>query len=728
MSSQHLDLRRLGRFPISKFWPLLLLPALLLPVINAYPYPPTGSDFSDITITHEPYTVFLRQSLVEDHQIPLWNPSILSGAPFFANPLSGLYYPPGWLALILPLPLGFNLLVLAHLLWGGVGVYLLLREEGLVQEAAILGSLAFAALPKLFAHYGAGHLTLLYAVPWTPWLLWAEARSQRGLLKSRWAQPGLFLAITFLADVRWSLLAGLLWLGFAIRRRAAWTHLARQVTLTGLLSAPLALPLLEFTRLATRANMSNADVSTFSLPPERFLGLFIPDFGGFHEYTLYSGVFILALVLVSLAAKSLRTRARFWWIVAGLSLLWALGSAIPFFNGLASLPGFSLLRVPSRALFLCGLSFAVLAAYAAHGVLGAIPVVERRQVNLVLVGLVALTEGFAGLVAVATGRVAFNLAWGSGVTLVAALWVGLGANQRLNGRAWMRILFVLAMLDLGVFDRQAFSPRAAQVVQAEGRQAAAFLAGQPGVFRVYSPSYSLPQNVALRAGLELADGVDPLQLQSYVSFMASATGVPQTGYSVTMPPFANGDPAVDNAAYHPDPQGLGLLNVRYLASAFNLNDPNLKLLETLGGTHIYENLVARPRAWVQEATGSPGSTGVDAFQQATILSHTPNRIQIQIPALEPSKDYLLVTSEIAYPGWRVWVDGKPAKILVVDGLLRGVRLQGVAHQVVFSFLPPSLIAGLVLWVCGLILLWSLASKSSLKENKDLLVHSRLKDE
>ncbi len=728
MSSQHLDLRKLGRFPIAKFWPLLLLPALLLPVINAYPYPPTGSDFSDITITHEPYTVFLRQSLVEDHQIPLWNPSILSGAPFFANPLSGLYYPPGWLALILPLPLGFNLLVLAHLLWGGVGLYLLLREEGLVQEAAILGSLAFAALPKLFAHYGAGHLTLLYAVPWTPWLLWAEARSQKGLLKWRWAQPGLFLAITFLADVRWSLLAGLLWLGFAIRRRAAWTHLARQVSLAGLLSAPLALPLLEFTRLATRANMSNADVSTFSLPPERLLGLFIPDFGGFHEYTLYAGAFILALVLVSLVAKSLRRRTRFWWIVAGLSLLWALGSAIPFFNGLASLPGFSLLRVPSRALFLCGLSFAVLAAYAAHGVLDAIPVVERRPVNLALVALVALTVGLAGLVAVATGRVAFNLAWGSGATLVAGLWVGLGANQHLNGRAWMSILFVLAMLDLGVFDRQAFSPRAAQVIQAEGRQAAAFLADQPGVFRVYSPSYSLPQQTAQRTGLELADGVDPLQLQSYVSFMALATGVPQTGYSVTLPPFANGDPAVDNAVYHPDPKGLGLLNVRYVVSAFNLNDPNLKLLETLGGTHIYENLVARPRAWIQEATGSPDSTGVDAFQQATILSRTPNRIQIQIPALEPSKDYLLVTSEIAYPGWRVWVDGKPAKILVIDGLLRGVRLQGIAHQVVFSFLPPSLIAGLVLWVCGLILLWGLASKSSLKENKDLLVHSRLKDE
>lgn len=714
MPGKHPEPRQIHRSFLIRFWPLLLLPALLLPVINAYPYPAAQSDFSDITITHEPYTLFLRQALLEDHQIPLWNPSILSGEPFFANPLSGLYYPPGWLALLLPLPLGFNLLVLVHLLWGGLGVYTLLREQGLVQEAAVLGGLAFAALPKLFAHYGAGHLTLLYAVPWTPWLLWAEARSGKELAKPRWAQPGVFLAIIFLADVRWSLLAGLLWIGFAIKKRAAWTHLVRQVVLAALLAAPLALPLLEFTRLATRANMSSGDVFTYSLPLARLLGLFIPYFGSFHEYTLYSGEFILALVFVSLVAKSLRNRVRFWWILAGLSLLWALGSAIPLLEGLARLPGFNLLRVPSRALFLFGLSLSVLAAYAVDGISGALPAAERRPVNLALVALATFTAGLAGLAVMATGEAAFNLIWGGVAILVAALWVAIGVNQRLKLQVWMGILFVFVMLDLGVFDYQAFSPRSAQDVQSEGLPAARFLADQAGIFRVYSPSYSLPQHTALRAGLELADGVDPLQLQSYVSFMASATGVPQTGYSVTLPPYANGDPAADNAAYHLDTQGLGLLNVRYIASAFNLDDPNLKLLETFGATRIYENLVARPRAWIQANPDLPDSAISQLPQAATILSRTPNRILVGLPTLEPSREYLLVTSEVVYPGWRAWVDGKPAKIQAVDGILRAVRFPGGAHQVVFSFLPLSLIGGLVLFICGLLLLWGLASGILLK--------------
>jgi hypothetical protein len=700
-----------GWLKIAKFWPLLLVPALLLPVLNTYPYPSAQTEFSDITITHAPYALFLRQTIIEDHQIPLWDPSILSGAPFFSNPLSGLYYPPGWLALLLPLPLGFNLLVLAHLLLGGLGVYCLLREEGLIHEAAILGGLAFAALPKLFAHYGAGHLTLLYAVPWTPWLLWAEARSGMGKSQPRWLQPGLFLGIIFLADVRWSLLAGLLWLGFAVRKRATWIHLLRQGVLAGLLSAPLALPLLQFTGLATRSGMSSGDVFTYSLPPERLLGLFIPDFGGFQEYTLYAGEFILALALVTLVSKSLRLRARFWWIVVVLSILLALGPGTPLFAALAWLPGFNLLRVPSRALFLCGLSFAALSAYALDGILNSSLAEERRPTNLALVALAAFTAGLAGLMIAVGGRLAFNLVWGGGAVVLAALWVSLGLNRRLKRQTWLALLFLFTMLDLGVFDRQAFAPRSLQDVQADGLPAAQFLAQQPGVFRVYSPSYSLPQQTAQLAGLELADGVDPLQLSSYVAFMNSASGVPPAGYSVTMPPYANGDPESDNAAYHPDPQLLGLLNVRYIASAFDLDDPYLKLLDNLGGTRIYENLVARPRAWVQAGPDVSNPLKADTLKPAEVLSRTPNRIRLQIPALDPSQEYTLVTAEIAYPGWRAWVDGKPVQILEVDGLLRAVRVRGGAHQVVFSFFPLSLMAGLALWVCGLILLWALASKS-----------------
>jgi hypothetical protein len=100
---------------------VLLIPLLvILPGINKFAYP-FGSEFSDLSISHYPNLVFLRQSLADGYGFPLWSNTILSGFPFAANPLSGLWYPPGWLLFALPLPLGFNLLVMMHMLWGGWG-------------------------------------------------------------------------------------------------------------------------------------------------------------------------------------------------------------------------------------------------------------------------------------------------------------------------------------------------------------------------------------------------------------------------------------------------------------------------------------------------------------------------------------------------------------------------------------------------------------------------------
>ncbi len=158
-------------FHLGRCWPLLLPVVLLLPGIAAFPYPSNTARYSDFAISHYPNAVYLRQSILMWHTIPLWSSTILSGYPFAANPLSGLWYLPGWLALIFPLPFGVNMTILLHWLLGGLGMFLLLRAEGLDIHEALFGAVVFEALPKQFAHYGAGHVSLIYAVSWTPWLL-----------------------------------------------------------------------------------------------------------------------------------------------------------------------------------------------------------------------------------------------------------------------------------------------------------------------------------------------------------------------------------------------------------------------------------------------------------------------------------------------------------------------------------------------------------------------------
>ena len=86
-------------------WLLLFLvpPLVLLPSIGQFYYAP-GSSFSDLAISHYPNALFLLNAIKTGQGFPWWSPSILSGYPFAADPLSGLWYPPGLLALLLPLP------------------------------------------------------------------------------------------------------------------------------------------------------------------------------------------------------------------------------------------------------------------------------------------------------------------------------------------------------------------------------------------------------------------------------------------------------------------------------------------------------------------------------------------------------------------------------------------------------------------------------------------------
>jgi len=695
-----------ARYSLGHYWPLVLPLLLLLPGLAAFPYPSSGAIYSDLAITHFPNAVFLKKALFEWHELPFWSSTILSGYPFAANPLSGLWYPPGWLALFFPLPLGFNLLIALHLLWGGIGMLRLLRSEGLGYEAALLGGLAFEAMPKIFAHYGAGHLTLLYAIPWTPWLLLADRRAyQVPHAAKRFLQPGLVLALIFLADVRWTVFAGLLWLAYSLSRRFTRQHLGyllRQFSLTALISAPLSLPLLEYTRLSTRVSLKPGDVFNYSLPPGRLLGLLFPDLGGFHEWILYPGAAIFMLALLALLWGNVRLRGRFWLCAAVVSILFSLGSGIPGLVYLARLPGIDLLRVPSRALFITGMALAAAAAYTLDHLSKGLKDRERRQANLLLAGLSALVLALSGFVWFASQKITLNFVWGAGMTLATVVWFFLSVNGQARRGLWFAVLMGLVVLDLGLVDHSMFTFRATSVVETEGDRAAHYLAIHPGMYRIYSPSYSMPQQTAVLSGLELADGVDPLQLQSYVSYMQSATGVPWSGYSVTLPPFANGDPQQDNAAYRPDPRLLGLLNVRYVLSDYDLPVEGLVLRERFGSTRIYENLDFRPRAWVQSAT----DTSAAVIQPAVLNEWGVDRIVVKVDqppvdSAQMDESRLLVLSELAYPGWQVSVDGKDADLMTFDGILRAVEIGPGSHQVVFTYRPLSVYAGMLLFLIGL---------------------------
>jgi hypothetical protein len=698
-----------ARFYLRKYYwiGVLLVPLLiLLPGLTGFPYPPQPGAYSDISITHYPNVLFLRDSIFRGHTIPLWSPTILSGYPFDADPLSGLWYPPGWLALVLPLPMAFNISIFLHLLWMGIGMYLLLRAEDLPEFSALLGAIVSITLPKLFAHYGAGHLSLLYAIAWTPWLLYISRRYYQSTQLSKrpvWCrvleQPALVWAMVLLADVRWAAFAGLLWWYYLLFHKIVegggnlklryMGSLMLQTILGALLAAPLLIPVVEYANLSTRASMSAADIATFSLPPAKILGLFFPDFAGFYEWVIYCGALVILLLIVGFARSKQSTATRCWLGVALFSLIFALGSNIPFFSLIAEIPGFNLLRVPSRMVFITGISLAALAAHQLQWLFSGLITVEIRRSRMILASLITFVLLLTAAVWIITRKPPYGFIWGSAFIMIGAIWLMLLMQNRLAIKSWQLGVLALCLLDLWGVDLSLFTTRPVATVLAESEQVASYLSKEPGDFRVYSPSYSLPQQTSAFYGLEMASGVDPLQLQSYADFMEASSGVQQNGYSVVLPPLID-ESTIANDIPAPDTKLLGLLNVGYILSAYPLQADGLDHLSTFDKMILYKNRYMMPRAWVELG---------DEIHPAEVLTREPNIIR-----LKASGPGMLSLAEISYPGWNVWVDDRPAAIKETAGLLRSVQLGIGTHEIVFRYIPYALLYGVGLMVLGVVLI------------------------
>ncbi len=717
---------------------LLAIALMLFAPVVAQPgglvYPPRG-DFSDLTITHWPNIEFAVKSLRATGRLPLWRPTIMSGTPFAANPLSGLHYFPHAIFLILPLAIGFNVLFIAHVWLTGCGAYALLCTWQVGRAAAFVGALTWMATPKLFAHLGAGHVGLVESVAWLPWAVLAahQLMEHRRMMDAMWL--GAVWAVQFLADPRICfysvVLSATYILGTAISAKTP-RQVFRRLSLclcafavSVVLSAALWLPFWEFITQSNRGALTLTEAGEWSLPLRQLVGLLLADWGGFHEWTVYVG--ILPLMLAIAGCKKQEARGRWWNLLAScflplalvVALLFALGTNGPLFPLLFRIvPGLTLLRVPPRAWFIVAFAVACLCAFGVEAMTRDAQSARKPYGWVTLTGVAlavfALLFGLGGFVLLqsntqaASARAAMlHLALVIPASIAVVL---LRAHGRIGARGFAAasavvILATLLPVDWSLYrvvpETQAFSDHA---------DVAAWIAaqGQPGTFRVYSPSYSLPQHVAQRAGLELADGVDPMQLDNYASWMKIVTGASARGYSVTIPPFPPGtDVRMALRDVTPDARLLGWLNVRYVVAEFPMKVEGLVERAQFGPTFVYENQLVMPRAFVGETA-------------ARVTTNTPDRIVV-----EADGPGTLTLIQVYYPGWRARVDGymTPIGVLPISGMLTllfellvHLKLEAGHHVVEFVFDPWTVKVGVLVSGVGwasLIVGWLVFRLSSL---------------
>ncbi len=654
----------------------------------AYSSPETP--YTDLLITHYPNALYLKETLLTHRQIPLWSDLVHSGAPFVANPLAGLFYIPGWLALFFPLPAGLSLVLAAHAIFGAWGMYLFLKQEGSTGFGSVFGALVFSLAPKIWAHYGAGHVSLIYAISWTPWLFIVSKKDSSG-----W-KTGLAAAMLFLADPRWALPAGLLWISHYIAHRhksriiKSITFLCRAGTVAALIASPLIISMLEYVSLSTRGQMTAADIQLFSLPLTQLIGVMIPGTAGNVEWFVYLGGISLLLLFSSLGKRNDHQRIGFWLVWILLSLVMAV---IPAYLGswILKIPGISLLRVPARNIFLAGFSIAVISARSIDGILDEkINLEDQRKLYFVLLaGSLAAAIGMSVVLHI----VMLKAAWGWIVLALGAFLLILTANHILDKKLAGFLLLLLLVVDCIYAGVNSITFRERAIEESEVLN---LIFDDSTTFRTYSPSYSLSQDRAAEEQIRLADGVDPLQIKIYADYMLKATGVRYTGYSVTIPAFSSGNPEIDNLDSNPDPFLLGLVNVKYVISAYELNEDRFDLLGQADEAVLYQNESWIGPAWIEDGLLDQDSAGEADTERVEILVDTPNRMELIVQG--PGR---LVISEIDYPGWRAQIDGDPIKIQRAYGILRSLEIPPGGHSILLAYRPFSVYGALLLAAVGI---------------------------
>ncbi|UPT74084.1 MAG: hypothetical protein M0D55_20055 [Elusimicrobiota bacterium] len=292
-------------------------------------------------------------------RLPFWNPYVLLGVPHSANPQSVLFYPAAALGFFFPAVAALVWDQVLHLLWAGLGAYLLARASRLPRAGAAALAAAYALSPFLIYRITAGIPTLTASLSWAPWAWLAWLHGSAPLLSAVWA-------LQFLSGHPQFLLvnAGAMALWASARPRRF--ELAARFALGGAGALALAavqwVPMLELLRGSNRSTWPAEFAASYSLDKWSLLSWLSPGALGtplngiwdqppsvFYESC---GVWLgcAALGLAAVAAAKRRAPAGAVLLVAAGVLL-ALGANGPF-GRLLGLPGFSYLRTPSRWAFL----------------------------------------------------------------------------------------------------------------------------------------------------------------------------------------------------------------------------------------------------------------------------------------------------------------------------------------------------------------------------------------
>jgi hypothetical protein len=343
---------------------------------------------NDLTFLFLPHHLSIIKVISQYGHLPFWDTRGFGGRPLAGNPQAGLFYPPVWIVWWSGAPAALGWLTVGHLVWGGLGVYFLLRTIDQARWPSTIAAGVYLASPFLLAHTFEGHYPHVWSACWYPWAFWAFIEQRAGRVRALAILP-LVLAVIYLAGhpQEWYLLVLVLscWtLADAcnsLRIKGPRSAVSKLLTWTGAMGLSLGLAAVDLAPQwavrpwLLRAHETGLGVELpdrYHLQPVNALQLLSPtalggpsDYFGSHNYweTVFSIGFVsLGLAVIAILRHPNRKVVHGWLVLAGFSVWFACGRRLGLFALLYwLLPGMSAFRVPARALFLANLAGAVLA-------------------------------------------------------------------------------------------------------------------------------------------------------------------------------------------------------------------------------------------------------------------------------------------------------------------------------------------------------------------------------
>jgi hypothetical protein len=629
---------------------------------------------------------------------------------------------------------------------------------GIRTLASILGGLLTGLTPYSFGLINAGHLNKIFAMAFIPWLLVAVFY----LINKPTLKSILFLAIATALQLwanhpqivyyTWMVIGFyLVWtLGISIQEKSFSSKESGKQIGGILISLIIALlmvsdpyvDIFKFQKHSNRGAKSVLDKSgqtesgtdwnyatQWSFHPKETISFLYPYHYGLQNFTTrdvksaaywgfmpftqsthYLGLIALIFAILGALIRKPDKLEWFFWTTTLIALITGFGSFFPvLYKPFYSLfPFFSKFRIPSMIYVLLAVTIPVLAA---KGLDAFIEKSDEKGIFkkvLYLVGgiaglsilLLMIGESFFDFTAINDGR--YNPTIISQIRLVRielfqkglllALAVSLGTlgllwgfiNKKLNVNLFGILLIGIVIFDLWIVNMEFLNLKPSKNMELMFQESPTIkmLKQDKEHFRIF-PADELGSNKYSYWNIESIGGYRPIKLRNYQDLMDA------NGFS--------------------RPHILNMLNVKYVLTRKNINNPDFLQMKNAPG--VYQNKKALPKAWIvgnvssvetqKESLMNTLLTGFNPSKSAIVVQYkgepipgnvtgtvnVKSRAENKIELISISDTGgLLVLSEIYYkPGWKAYINGEETNIYQTNHILRSINVPRGENKILFQY-------------------------------------------